>query len=830
MTNKIEMESAGASTTRKVLFQNRSNTFSQPGGDTIVIENYKRILESKGWQVTIDLSGSANLKDFDIIHIFNFALPTMVEHFGKCAEAAGVPFVVTTLNEDLPSFHTQSHKVADLLIDYTLNREQNIDWLRSQFQQVHHVTPAPSFANHWVAANAKALFTNGSVESKIIAKEYSSSAPIRELSLGFNQPANADINLFQQHYNIKDYVLCVGRFESRKNQLMLLQALENSEIPVVLVSGGFSYQPQYDRAVRSFKRKGMTIIAERLSNEMLASAYAGAKVHALPSWYELPGLVTLEAAFHGANVVASELGTARDYLGDYAFYCDPANESSIRNAVLAAWHSPKSAVLTNHVKQYTWERATDALISEYQAIVRSSKEVPASIATSVSGTVEQLILKGEEAALQRNFEQAQKYFAEAEIQSPNSAKIFRPRAAVFLAEGNTSEALAYFLKALAISQDDPRSLAGLGMCKMLQEKYDEAYSAFTKALTLDPSHLVSIHQLIQCSYHLNKFTDLTSVLETYVTIHPDDHEMRFCLAGSYFKAGNGRRATEENQKVLMLSPNHKGANEIAPLLATASTHASEVKAPESPNETHFQPKGEALTPRFDQQVSDIEDMKRQKKYAEVITCVTAIENEGMIKDGYLDRLRIVKADSLVFTGEIEKGKIIYQSISPSSEHYAQALCGQGALAAFEGTWGIAESLFHEAVKVDSHSDRAYAGLGLCAHIAKDNLRAWEWYKKALDYNPENERAILGVIELGYNLGRLTDVEAAIKGYLDTHPADLNFIYSLAGCYVAQERLGDALQEIEKITLFEPGHERALELKEIVETRRNAPKPAKQSWQ
>ena len=64
--------------------------------------------------------------------------------------------------------------------------------------------------------------------------------------------------------------------------------------------------------------------------------------------------------------------------------------------------------------------------------------------------------------------------------------------------------------------------------------------------------------------------------------------------------------------------------------------------------------------------------------------------------------------------------------------------------------------------------------------------------------------------------RLDEVERAIRGYLELHPADLNFLYSLAGCLYAQDRLEEAVKPLQTITLFEPDNPRAHELFKLIE--------------
>ena len=88
-------------------------------------------------------------------------------------------------------------------------------------------------------------------------------------------------------------------------------------------------------------------------------------------------------------------------------------------------------------------------------------------------------------------------------------------------------------------------------------------------------------------------------------------------------------------------------------------------------------------------------------------------------------------------------------------------------------------------------------------------------------NPENSRAILGVIQLGYPLKKYAEIEATLRAYLDLHPASIDMLYSLAGVLFAQKRASEASAELEKILLFEPTNVRAIELKRMIDDTQNS---------
>jgi glycosyltransferase involved in cell wall biosynthesis len=170
---------------------------------------------------------------------------------------------------------------------------------------------------------------------------------------------SASSDLFREAYGLQDYVICVARVEPRKNQLMLVNALRDSGLPIVLI--GHNAHPEYADLIRRFGGPGVIMI-DRLepNSDMLRSAIAGARVFVLPSWVEGAPLTALEAAATGANMVLSDRSGEHQYIGDRARYCDPSCSESIRAAVLEAWDRPLAPAqaldLANHVReQFSWE-------------------------------------------------------------------------------------------------------------------------------------------------------------------------------------------------------------------------------------------------------------------------------------------------------------------------------------------------------------------------------------------------------------------------------------------------------------------------------------------
>ena len=157
---------------------------------------------------------------------------------------------------------------------------------------------------------------------------------------------------------------------------MLLLALQESDLTVVFADGGFTYQPEYLDLCRKFRRKGRTVFTGRLPEELLVSAYHACGQHCLPSWYELPGLVSLEAALYGCTVVASSWGCLPDYLGDAFIRCEPDDPASIRNAVLAAQDRPGDGRASELARAFTWENFGDAMVQHYERVLQEHTGFP----------------------------------------------------------------------------------------------------------------------------------------------------------------------------------------------------------------------------------------------------------------------------------------------------------------------------------------------------------------------------------------------------------------------------------------------------------------------
>lgn len=347
----------------------RDNAFTQRGGDTVVLEKLSQELRALGHTVVIDLECKEDLSQYDIAHLFNFATALKLQRLAKHCVTNKAKFVVTTLYEDWSKFFNPMIIQEMLLSAYVKCGQPANQWERHENTALES-TIAPKQDNTYSALAAQILVSSGFEESVTLRRDYPDCGPVEICHFGSEISTYSDRGrLFRDEYGVDNFVLCVGRLEQRKNQLSLLKALEDSDATLVFATGGFSYEKNYVDTCKSFKRQGRTIFLDRISSELLTSCFEAAAVHALPSWYELPGLVSIEAAGLGTPCVVTDNGTIRDYLGDSAYYCNPGSTLSIRAAVDRALNVGKINSPRADISSFTWAKSALKMVDIYKKAI-----------------------------------------------------------------------------------------------------------------------------------------------------------------------------------------------------------------------------------------------------------------------------------------------------------------------------------------------------------------------------------------------------------------------------------------------------------------------------
>jgi len=172
------------------------------------------------------------------------------------------------------------------------------------------------------------------------------------------------------------YVLCAGSFNTRKNQLALVRAINRTSIPLVFMGspglrGKSGSYDEYLLRCRAEAGPNVTFLghAEHRSRAWY-SVFANASAFAMPSACETPCLAALEAGLFGCSLALTEIGSAREYFGPYAEYCDPGDIASIRCAVERAWQAGRTQELPKLISsKFTWSNVARMTLLAYGAAI-----------------------------------------------------------------------------------------------------------------------------------------------------------------------------------------------------------------------------------------------------------------------------------------------------------------------------------------------------------------------------------------------------------------------------------------------------------------------------
>jgi glycosyltransferase involved in cell wall biosynthesis len=352
----------------KVAFITRSTLYSAPGGDTVqVVQTAQQLAEL---EVDAEILLSNQVIDYgryDLLHFFNITRPADILCHSK---KANKPFVVSTILCNYGEYDKHYRKGMGAFFSYL--PADSIEYLKTMGRWLLGKDHLSSLAYIWkgqrrsiieILRSAAMILPNSESEYRRVQQNYFSNVKHIVVPNGINP------NLFKGDPAIKrdeNLVLCAARIEGIKNQLNLIKALSNTKFRLLLIGAHAPNQAGYYRECRDIAGPNISFIDHIPQNELVAY-YQQAKVHILPSWFETTGLSSIEGAAMGCNIVITDKGDTREYFGNDAFYCNPADPKSIFNAVEKASAAAFNENLRQKIlKQYTWKQAAFQTLKAYQ--------------------------------------------------------------------------------------------------------------------------------------------------------------------------------------------------------------------------------------------------------------------------------------------------------------------------------------------------------------------------------------------------------------------------------------------------------------------------------
>lgn len=315
-------------------------------------------------------SEKINYASYDGLHFFNITRPSDISFHAK---KSGKPFVVSTIliNYSLYDKNYRNGLPGKLLSFFSA---QGIEYVKALYRFVTGHDKLVSVSYLWkgqkgsireILKKSKAVLVQAKDEYEDLVQLYGITPDYYTIYNGINT------GLFKCSEKItkeRNLVLCVARIEGIKNQYNLVKALNNTAYRLILIGDAAPNQKGYYNLCKSIAAANVSFI-NYLPQEELAGYYAAASVHVLPSWFEVCGLSSLEAAAMGCRVVITDHGYARSYFQEDAFYCDPSHPESILQAVERAIAADYDEGLSQKIiQQYSWNKTAADTLAVYKKL------------------------------------------------------------------------------------------------------------------------------------------------------------------------------------------------------------------------------------------------------------------------------------------------------------------------------------------------------------------------------------------------------------------------------------------------------------------------------
>lgn len=362
----------------KVLFQSRSTLFSVPGGDTVQLMKTAESLRNLGVTVDISTDLEPSLEGYDLVHLFNLMRPQEVYMQAANAKRQGRRVALSTIY----GLYTEYERKARPGLLGFISR--NVPpWQVERLKVVARALTNGEIGQGSllvaglgykrlcgrVAELADVFLPNSGSEMQRVHADFAQShakpyvVVPNAVDAAVFDPAKVVVP--ESIRRFEGCILSAARIEGRKCQLELVRAVKDLDVDLVLIG---KPAPNHTNYFDEIKREATSRVhfVGQVAHDELAQYYAAAKVHALVSWMETPGLSSLEAGAMGCNLVITEKGDTRDYFGDDAHYCDPESIDSIRNALTAALAAPTNPHLQSRIRSdYTWFKAAEMTVKGY---------------------------------------------------------------------------------------------------------------------------------------------------------------------------------------------------------------------------------------------------------------------------------------------------------------------------------------------------------------------------------------------------------------------------------------------------------------------------------
>ncbi len=327
----------------KVLLCIRGDYIKSFAGDSKIVLMTAKYLRQLGVEADINDGYITDYSNYDIIHLFNITRMGETYKYYRQAHRQKKNIVTTPIYANLKKYYNYKNELDNIkLLDRSsLYREE-------------------------ILKGSKMIFPNSESEGQMLIEDFNIKTSYCVIPHGVEiEHDETPLYNLKARYNLNKYALCVARITPQKNQLELAKACNKIGVNLVLI-GNINDRAYYDECM---KYKNVVYLGF-IDSYHIYNAYRFSKLHVLPSFMEIPGLSSLEAAASGCTIACTSEGSAGEYFKDYALYLNPYDEESILKAVEKGLRQRKSSQLKNYVlENYSWDKCIKKLYSCYERLL-----------------------------------------------------------------------------------------------------------------------------------------------------------------------------------------------------------------------------------------------------------------------------------------------------------------------------------------------------------------------------------------------------------------------------------------------------------------------------
>ena len=354
----LEVRCRGRAAPGDVIFHAPSFAFQSPGGGENQLVQSARHLEALGMPIRLFSAWTDRVEDARLLHLFGMSQEGL--ELAKVANARGIPVVLSPICWYEP-------RAVMALEDGTIKKAASLaGWA---VRSVCHRTPSWRLS---LLTLADLVLPNSRCEAAQLLRLFGvCNERIRVVPNGVLPAVGwASPEHFCLRYGTFPFVLSVGRIEPRKNTLGLITAARRLGLRLVIVGKAPPGSARYEHECRRAAPDDTIWLGQVEHHDpLLASAYAAARVFALPSWFETPGLAALEAALAGCSVVITPYGSTREYFGGLVEYARPDRPRELGRGLARAWENGPDPGLARLVgSRYMWPRVARLIAEAYEAL------------------------------------------------------------------------------------------------------------------------------------------------------------------------------------------------------------------------------------------------------------------------------------------------------------------------------------------------------------------------------------------------------------------------------------------------------------------------------